>query len=53
MKSDYKFLKFKDGWWIVIYYVSCESWGKWRGPYETKADAQLGCANTARSGYEL
>jgi len=52
-KQKYKFGKFSDGWWSIIYYVGLQSWGKWRGPFKTKIEAQLDCANIPRSGYEL
>lgn len=53
MKSEYKFRKFTDGWWSVIYYVSLGNWGKWRGPFDTKADAEIDCAQASRGRYSL
>jgi len=52
-KSKYKFRKFTDGWWSVIYYVSLDNWGKWRGPFESKADAEIDCAKASRGEYSL
>jgi hypothetical protein len=49
----YKFRKFSDGWYSVIYYISLESWGKWRGPFITKADAEIDCAQASRGRYSL
>ena len=53
MNSNYQFLKFKDGWWSVIFYVSLDSWGKWRGPFDTKAEAKIDCVNASRNRYIL
>jgi len=53
MNSNYKFRKFTDGWWSIIYYVSLESWGKWRGPFECKADAEIDCVGASRGKYQL
>lgn len=46
MKKKPKFKKFEDGWWIVIFYVCHDGWGKWRGPFITKADAEIDCMNS-------
>ena len=53
MKSEYKFRKFTDGWWSIIYYLSLENWGKWRGPFDTKADAEIDCAQASQGKYSL
>lgn len=53
MSEEYKFRQFSDGWWSVIYYISLGSWGKWRGPFDTKSDAEIDCANASRGRYEL
>lgn len=53
MNKKYKFLNFPDGWWSVIFYTTTQSWGKWRGPFDYKSDAQLDCANASRGEYEL
>jgi hypothetical protein len=52
-KSKYKFRKFSDGWWSVIYYTSLDSWGQWRGPFVTKADAEIDCAKASGGEYSL
>jgi len=54
----YKFGKFSDGWWSIIDFnaalkESPRRWGKWRGPFKTKIEAQIDCANLPRSKYEL
>jgi len=53
MKSEYKFRQFEDGWWSIIFYAGLDSWGKWRGPFKTKADAEMDCANASRGRYSL
>ena len=54
MKSkEYKFRKFADGWWSVIYYVSLGNWGKWHGPFLTKADAEIDCCEASRGRYSI
>jgi len=53
VNSKYKFRKFSDGWWSLIYYASLENWGKWRGPFDTKADAEIDCAKASRGEYSL
>lgn len=52
MNKNYKFRKFADGWWSVINYSGI-GWGQWRGPFKTKADAEVDCANATRGRYEL
>ena len=61
-KSKYRIKKFTDGWWSVIDWNdglsplqegSGPRWGKWRGPFDTKADAEIDCANTTKGRYEL
>jgi len=53
MNSKYKFRKFSDGWWSVIYYISLGSWGQWRGPFNTEAEAEIDCANASQGEYSL
>ena len=53
MNDEYKFRKFEDGWWSIIYYFSLENWGKWRGPFNTKADAELDACSASRGRYQL
>lgn len=52
----YKFGKFKDGWWSVINWnhdLKTVRWGKWRGPFDTKIEAQIDCANHTQGRYQL
>lgn len=51
--GEYKFRKFKDGWWSLIFYYGHDNWGKWRGPFETKADAEIDCCAASRGKYSL
>ena len=53
MTTKYKFREFPDGWWSVIYYGLTREWGKWRGPFKTKPDAEIDCANASRGEYKL
>lgn len=62
MKSKYRIKRFTDGWWSVIDWndgyeqdgvTKGPRWGKWRGPFKTKADAEIDCANASKGRYQL
>lgn len=44
-KTPYTIRKFKDGWWSVIKFDVTNQWDQWRGPFETKAEAEIDCVN--------